>query len=191
MDGYKEFTNKQTQLQQEALDAINEILEDETLSREEKEKKIAEIQEHYHTLMKQNEEQYQLAIGVMKENSYNNQVDYNNKSIVLAEEFKTQTNGYLLEVEGAYDNYDLKVDAIATEVGKDLDSLKIKTGEVKTETDNLKTAIDNLNKNIVDELQHVRDRTTEWGKFRDTLKEAVEYNEKLMEVNGNLTRISA
>jgi hypothetical protein len=79
---------------------------DQTLSEEQKNEKIKEINDTYNTLITQDKELYYKAIGAMQDSAYNTQVDYDLKGIESAEKWFTECDNYIADMKLAQDEYD-------------------------------------------------------------------------------------
>jgi hypothetical protein len=111
---------------------------------------MQEAKQYYYGLLASYDDLYYKALGVMQDESYNNTVDYELSSVDVYEEFKDNVDGYLEDVEIAFDDYNIKVQVVKDEVGDNLGELKRVTGEVTDETKKLTEETDKLTEKIDD-----------------------------------------
>lgn len=187
MEGAQKYQDQIYQHIQEWEEKVKEVYLDQTLSEEEKNAKIKEINDTYNALITQDKELYYMAVGAMQESSYNNQVDYDLKGIASAENWYDNCDQFLEDLEGAQDEYDANTKEVAGHTEKNFGTMETAINDTKTASENLKDQIVN---DLVPELnttlkEAIGNATGAWLDYIDALKEAIRLTDEAMTKNKN------
>ena len=187
MEGAQKYQDQIYQHIEECEEKVKEVYLDQTLSEEEKNAKIKEINDTYNTLITQDKELYYMAIRAMQESSYNNQVDYDLKGIESAENWYDHCNQFLKDLEDAQDEYDKNTEEVANHT-------KNNFGTMETAIDNTQQASEDLKDQIVDDLvpelnttlkDAIKNATNAWLEYIEALKEVIRLTDEAMGKNKN------
>ena len=187
MEGAQKYQDQIYQHIEEWEEKVKEIYLDQTLSEEEKNAKIKEINDTYNTLITQDKELYYMAVGAMQESSYNNQVDYDLKGIKSAENWYDHCNQFLKDLEDAQDEYDKNTKEV-------VDHTEENFGTMEDAIDNTKQASEDLKDQIVDDLvpelnttlkDAIENATNAWLEYIKALKEVIRLTDEAMGKNKN------
>ena len=169
---------------QEWEEKVKEVMLDQTLSEEEKNAKIKEINDTYNTLITQDKELYYKAIGAMQDSAYNLQVDYDLKGIESAEKWFTECDGFIADMKAAQDEYDENTKEITEHTEENFGKMSASMKEAKKDSENLKTAskdlADNLNDELIDAVGNAKDA---WEEYADQLREVIRLNNEAIQIN--------
>ena len=187
MEGAQKYQDQIYQHIQEWEEKVKEVYLDQTLSEEEKNAKIKEINDTYNALITQDKELYYMAVGAMQESSYNNQVDYDLKGIESAENWYDNCENFLKDLEDAQDEYDKNTKEVAGHTEKNFGTMGTAINDTKTASENLKDQIVN---DLVPELDTtlknaIKNATDAWLIYIDTLEEVIRLTDEAMEKNKN------
>lgn len=187
LEGAQKYQDQIYQHIQEWEEKVKEVYLDQTLSEEEKNKKIKEINDTYNTLITQDKNLYYMAIGAMQEESYNNQVDYDLKGIDSAENWFTECDGFLSDLEDAQDEYDRNTEEVADHTKENFDEMSTAIDSTKTASQQL---VEDMTKSggIIDicnnELKDSIDNATEaWQEYIKALQEVIRLTDEAMKKN--------
>ena len=187
LEGAQKYQDQIYQHIQECEEKVKEIYLDQTLSEEEKNKKIKEINDTYNTLITQDKNLYYMAVGAMQESAYNTQVDYDLKGIESAENWFTECDGFLSDLEDAQDEYDRNTKEVS-------DHTKENFGRMETSIRNTKIESEKLKNQIVDELvpeldttlkDSIDNATEAWWKYIEALQEVIKLTDEAMKKNSD------
>ena len=182
LEGAQKYQDQIYQHIQEWEEKVKEVYLDQTLSEEEKNKKIKEITDTYNTLITQDKELYYMAIGAMQEESYNNQVDYDLKGIESAENWFTECDGFLSDLEDAQNEYDRNTEEVSEHTEENF-------GKMSTAIRNTKRESEYLKDQIVDELvpelditlkDSIDNATDAWWEYIKALQEVIRLTDEAM-----------
>lgn len=185
LDGAQDYQSKKAEILQEAIDTFASIEEQyqtgQIKTETEFNAKMEEAKQYYYNRLKEYDNLYYMALGVMQEESYGNTIDYELDSRNVFDTFATHVDGYLGDVEQSFTDYDNKIGVVKQEVGDDLEAMRKKTEEVTKETEKLTLEAEKLTDQIDNELLSVREATSIWGAYRDELYKNIEANKTLIE----------
>lgn len=185
LEGAQDYQSKKAEILQEAIDTFASIEEQYQTGQIETEAefnaKMEEAKQYYYDRLKEYDNLYYMALGVMQEESYGNTVDYELDSRNIFDTFANTVDNYLGDVEQSFTDYDSKVEVVKQEVGDDLGAISQKTEEVTKKTEELAIEAEKLTGQIENELLSVREATSMWGSYRDELYKNIEANKTLIE----------
>ena len=185
LEGAQDYQSKKAEILQEAIDTFASIEEQYQTGQIETEAefnaKMEEAKQYYYDRLKEYDNLYYMALGVMQEESYGNTVDYELDSRNIFDTFANTVDNYLGDVEQSFTDYDSKVEVVKQEVGDDLGAISQKTEEVTKKTEELAIEAEKLTGQIENELLSVREATSMWGSYRDELYKNIEANKTLID----------
>lgn len=185
LEGAQDYQSKKAEILQEAIDTFASIEEQYQTGQIETEAefnaKMEEAKQYYYDRLKEYDNLYYMALGVMQEESYGNTVDYELDSRNIFDTFANTVDNYLGDVEQSFTDYDSKVEVVKQEVGDDLGAISQKTEEVTKKTEELAIEAEKLTGQIENELLSVREATSAWGSYRDELYKNIEANKTLID----------
>ena len=182
LEGAQKYQDQIYQHIQEWEEKVKEVYLDQTLSEEEKNKKIKEINDIYNTLITQDKNLYYMAIGAMQESAYNTQVDYDLKGIESAENWFTECDGFLSDLEDAQDEYDRNTEEVSDHTEENFGRMETSIRNTKIESEKLKNQIvDELVPELDTTLKDSIDNATEaWWKYIEALQEVIKLTDEAM-----------
>lgn len=185
LEGAQKYQDQIYQHIQEWEEKVKEVYLDQTLSEEEKNKKIKEINDTYNTLITQDKNLYYMAVGAMQEESYNNQVDYDLKGIKSAENWFTECDSFLSDLEDAQDEYDRNTKEVSDHTEENFGRMETSIRNTKIESEKLKNQIVN---DLVPELDttlkdSIDKATGAWWKYIEALQEVIRLTDEAMKKN--------
>lgn len=113
LEGAKSSTEEIYQLEADLLEKLIKINLDESLSEEQKQQKIAEIRDHYNSLITQQRDKFYIAKEAVEESSYSHKLDYDLKEIESAENWFENIDKLLNKMEEASKGYQIKLDDVS------------------------------------------------------------------------------
>ena len=187
LEGAQKYQDQIYQHIQEWEEKVKEVYLDQTLSEEEKNKKIKEINDTYNTLITQDKNLYYMAIGAMQESAYNTQVDYDLKGIESAKNWFDECDGFLSDLEDAQDEYDRNTEEVSDHTEKNFGKMSIAIRKTKQESEYLKDQIvDELVPELDITLKDSIDNATEaWWKYIEALQEVIRLTDEAMKKNSD------
>ena len=185
LEGAQKYQDQIYQHIQEWEEKVKEVYLDQTLSEEEKNKKIKEINDTYNTLITQDKQLYYMAVGAMQESAYNTQVDYDLKGIESAENWFTECDGFLSDLEDAQDEYDRNTEDVADHTEDNFGKMSTAIRNTKQESEYLKNQIVNeLVPELDTTLKDSIDNATEaWQKYIEALQKVIRLTDEAMKKN--------
>ena len=187
LDGAQKYQDQIYQHIQEWEEKVKEVYLDQTLSEEEKNKKIKEINDIYNTLITQDKNLYYMAVGAMQESAYNTQVDYDLKGIKSAENWFDECDGFLSDLEDAQDEYDSNTEEVSDHTEENFGKMSTAIRNTKQESEYLKDQIvDELVPELDTTLKDSIDNATEaWWKYIEALQEVIRLTDEAMQKNSD------
>lgn len=187
LEGAQKYQDQIYQHIQEWEEKVKEVYLDQTLSEEEKNKKIEEINDTYNTLIKQDKNLYYMAIGEMQNSAYNKQVDYDLRGIESAENWFTECDGFLSDLEDAQDEYDRNTEEVADHTEENFGRMETSIRNTKIESEKLKNQVVNdLVPKLENELKDSIDEATDaWWKYIEALQKVIELTDAAMQKNSD------
>ena len=187
LEGAQKYQDQIYQHIQEWEEKVKEVYLDQTLSEEEKNKKIKEINDTYNTLITQDKNLYYMAVGAMQESAYNTQVDYDLKGIESAENWFTECDGFLSDLEDAQDEYDRNTKEVSEHTEENFGKMSTAIRNTKRESEYLKDQIvDELVPELDTTLKDSIDNATEaWWKYIEALQRVIELTDEAMQKNSD------
>ena len=185
LEGAQKYQDQIYQHIQEWEEKVKEVYLDQTLSEEEKNKKIKEINDTYNTLITQDKNLYYMAVGAMQESAYNTQVDYDLKGIESAENWFTECDSFLSDLEDAQDEYDRNTKEVSDHTEENFGKMSTAIRNTKRESEYLKDQIvDELVPELDTTLKDSIDNATEaWWKYIEALQEVIKLTDEAMKKN--------
>lgn len=182
LEGAQKYQDQIYQHIQEWEEKVKEVYLDQTLSEEEKNKKIKEINDTYNTLITQDKNLYYMAVGAMQESAYNTQVDYDLKGIKSAKKWFVECDGFLSDLEDAQDEYDRNTEEVSDHTEENFGRMSTAIRETKQESEYLKDQIvDELVPELNTTLKDSIDKATEaWQKYIEALQEVIRLSDNMM-----------
>ena len=184
LDGAQKYQDQIYQHIQEWEEKVKEVYLDQTLSEEEKNAKIKEINDTYNTLITQDKELFYIAKAAMEESSYQHQIDYDELSIKSAEKWFTTSDGYLTDLKEAQNLYDLNTKDVRDHTVNNFGDMETAIGNTTTKSNDLKTSSENLANsfnNIL--LGAIGDATLGWQNYLNVLEKVVTMTDQAMYKN--------
>ena len=187
LEGAQKYQDQIYQHIQEWEEKVKEVYLDQTLSEEEKNKKIKEINDTYNTLITQDKNLYYMVVGAMQESAYNTQVDYDLKGIESAENWFTECDGFLSDLEDAQDEYDRNTKEVSEHTEENFGKMSTAIRNTKRESEYLKDQIvDELVPELDTTLKDSIDNATEaWWKYIEALQRVIELTDEAMQKNSD------
>lgn len=185
LEGAQKYQDQIYQHIQEWEEKTAEVIRDTELNEEEKNRRIKEINDTYNTLITQNKQLYYMAVGAMQESAYNTQVDYDLKGIESAENWFTECDSFLSDLEDAQDEYDRNTEEISEHTEENF-------GKMSTAIRNTKQESEYLKDQIVDELvpeldttlkDSIDNATKAWWEYIKALQEVIRLTDEAMKKN--------
>ena len=185
LEGAQKYQDQIYQHIQEWEEKVKEVYLDQTLSEEEKNKKIKEINDTYNTLIIQDKNLYYMAVGAMQESAYNTQVDYDLKGIESAKNWFDECDGFLSDLEDAQDEYDRNTEEVSDHTEENFGKMSTAIRNTKQESEYLKDQIvDELVPELDTTLKDSIDNATEaWWKYIEALQEVIRLTDEAMKKN--------
>ena len=191
LEAAKEYQDKYYQAEAEMLEALEELDElyaNRLISKEEWEKRRAEIVDHYLTEAATYEELYYKATGAMLEESAENRIDYTLMGVGSLEELTEATKVLMKEQEEAFDEYDENLDIVAEHSAENFGSIEQGIKNTTKEAKNLsKEIIQKLIPTLEDELNDVLIESMKtWYNLERSIASAREEAERMLETIGKI-----
>lgn len=183
----KDLANEIIQTKKDFGDAITDLYNDTTLTTEERNAKIVEIQDYYNQRMKYLYDEMGIAVNDMTqagiesigkfENSYAEDLEDMTGSM---EEWQYASQELLAQSETDWNNYKSTMNTVAKETGTDMDTLKEKTQDVANATQKVYEQGDIAIQHISNQLYTIDEAVTRWENYakqvQDTVTALQEYN---------------
>lgn len=187
MDGAQKYQDQIYQHIQEWEEKTKEVYLDQTLSEEEKQKKLKEIQDTYNTLITQDKQLFYIAKAAMEETSYTHQADYDLKGIESAENWFTSCDTFLNDMETAQNEYDKNTEEVAGHTERNFGNMTTAIGNAKTESKNFRDEITGPG-GLASELETTLTNAIgtakgAWEEYLGVLKDVVTWTDKAMKQN--------
>lgn len=187
MDGAQKYQDQIYQHIQEWEEKTKEVYLDQTLSEEEKNAKIKEINDTYNTLITQDKQLFYIAKAAMEESSYQHQVDYDLKGIESAEKWFTASDGYLNDLEIAQNEYDHNTEEVADHTERNFGKMSTAIENAKTKSEDFRDEVtgpgglaSELETTLTNAIGTARDA---WKEYLEVLKDVVTWTDKAMKQN--------
>ena len=176
LDGVKDYQAKSNEIYEKWLNDMQKIQEEwETgaiTSESEFRARQEETTTYWQNRLKEYNELYYTGHDLLVEESYDHTADYMLKGTLSIGDFRDNTEDYLSDINGYYEEYDSTVETVKEQVGDNLSELKNKTNKVTSSTKELSDMItDKLVPSMENELETVRVRVSEYGAMRDMMWE--------------------
>ena len=187
LEGANRYAEQYAQTVQEMNDAVRELtqqwMDGEIASKEEYQAKMLDLENYYGEKLSQFSELH--SIAVQTDSRVANEAwtrDFSHMTTQTGT-WMTQVSGYADKVGQAFDKYQEGIADVEELAGADLDSLKIKTKDIKDQNDALKTSItdpdDGLLKAMQDEIDKVDALTLSYANWRKEIQGAIDDAEAL------------
>ena len=187
LEGAQKYQDQIYQHIEEWEEKVTEVMMDQTLSEEEKNKKIAEITATYDEMIRRDKELYYIAIDGIRDSSYNTQVDYDLKGIESAENWFNECDGFIEDLKDAQDEYDTNTQEVADHTEENFGRMETSIRNTKKESEKLKNQIVN---DLVPELDttlknSIDNATLAWQDYIKVLKEVIRLTDEAMKKNSD------
>lgn len=179
LEGAQRYQEQMYQHIEEWQTKIKEVYLDQTLSEEEKNRRIKEIDETYNTLILQDQELFYVAKDALIESSYENQAYYSDLNIRDAEKWFYTRDGYLQDLQAAQVEYDKNTAEVRKHT---VDNFGSMAGAMQTTVE--KSGSLNGTMNILASdmrtnlIKAIGDATTAWSLYADQLREVIKLQEQ-------------
>lgn len=184
LEGAQKYENQIYQHIQEWEEKVKEVYLDQTLSEEEKNKKIREINDVYNTLIKQDKELYYTAVGAIQESAYNTQVDYELLGIDSAERWFVECDGFIEDMKEAQKEYDANTETVAKHTEENFGNMEQKISDTDKITNQLRLDSEDLAGELDGELKAaIGNAKDAWTEYLRELEEVLKITEKLMRLS--------
>lgn len=185
LEGAQKYQDQIYQHIEEWEAKVTEVMMDQTLSEEEKNKKIAEINATYDEMIRRDKELYYIAIDGMRETSYTKQVDYDLKGIKSAEKWFTESEGFISNLQIAQDEYDIATEEVKKHTEDNFGKMSTAIKNTKEDAEKLKNElVDELVPKLNNEIKDAIDEATEaWWRQVAALKEVIRLTDEAMKKN--------
>ena len=130
LEAANEFAEKYKSTMEEYLNAVQEVIDDETLSTEQKNEKIEALTQEYYAQLLNYQELYGDASGDLGDRLNEAWTTDMMNNIASAEEFKTNTNTYVGEVQSAFKTFQGEIDRLSVHVDNDFIDITEKAGKL-------------------------------------------------------------
>ena len=192
LEGANKYAEQYAQTIQEMNDAVRELTEQwqngEIASKEEYQAKMLELEEYYGEKLKQFSHLH--SIAVQTDSRVANDAwtrDFANMTTQTSY-WMTQVSGYADQVGQAFGRYQQGINEVEQYAGADLDSLKTKTENIKTENEKLVTSITDPDKGLLQamqkEIEKVDGITKSYKDWRAEIQGAIADQENLAKLIG-------
>ena len=159
---------------QEWEEKVKEVYLDQTLSEEEKNRKIREINDTYNTLITQDKNLYYMAIGAVQESAYNTQVDYDLRGIASAEKWFVECDGFLSDMKLAQNELDRNTGEVAQNTTENFGNMSTSIKNATTDSNNLQFATKNLTNQLNNEMiGAIQNAKGAWEEYAGKLREVI------------------
>ena len=185
LEGAQKYQDQIYQHIEEWEEKVTEVMKDQTLSEEEKNKKIAEINATYDEMIRRDKQLYYIAIDGIRDSSYSTQVDYDLKGIKSAENWFDECDGFIEDLKTAQDEYDTNTQEVAQHTEDNFGKMEASIENTKIESEKLKNHIvDELVPELETTLKDSIDNATEaWWKYIEALQEVIRLTDEAMKKN--------
>lgn len=182
LDGVQKYQDQYYQHIQEWEEKLKETVSDQTLSEEEKNKKIKEINDTYHTMLLQDEELFNTAKKALRTSAYEHQVDYDLKGIESSKEVFTNMNTFLNDLKTAQNDYETNTKEVSEKteeyygnMEKAIDDTNDKAKDLTDQAlKEMKPAFETDLVNAIDEA------TKAWQRYELELREVIKLSNDMM-----------
>ena len=192
LEGANKYAEQYAQTIQEMNDAVRELTEQwqngEITSKEEYQAKMLELEEYYGEKLKQFSHLH--SVAVQTDSRVANEAWTRDFAHMTTQTgmWMTQVSGYASQVTVAFGNYQKGIAEVEQYAGADLDSLKTKTENIKTENEKLVTSITDPDKGLLQAMQKEIDKvdgiTQSYKDWRTEIQGAIADQEKLAKLIG-------
>lgn len=184
MEGAQKYQDQIYQHIQEWEEKVKEVYLDQTLSEEEKNKKIKEINDTYNTLITQDKELFYMAQATMKESSYAHQVDYDLMGIESAENWFIESDGFLKDLETAQTEYDANTTEVAQHTKDNFGDMSTAIQDTTKKSNTLRSDTEKLADELNTELTSAIGAATKaWKEYMIQLQEAIALTNEAMRLS--------
>ena len=195
---YKRLGNALLKYEGELADALDELMRDENLSAEERQRRYEEIMDHYAPIIQATADQ----MGIVQQNMLTNQEvwvrefglniqkntgETNDQITKLMDHITNSTNTFLTTVENNYiTRYTQATEIMSQQTQAVTDTIKANYTDMEKEMQNFsqqagltKSAVSDLNKTIGDSLANIRTQTQLWSSNYAALMQIVSAYEQI------------
>lgn len=185
LDGLQKYQDQYYQHIQEWEDKLKEVVSDQTLSEEEKNKKIREINDTYHTMLLQDEDLFTIAKNAMKTSAYEHQVDYDTKGIKSSQLVFDNMNEFLDELKTAQNEYEANTEEVSDKNQEHYGELESAIRDTKKEAEALeRQAAEDMAQTFGIDLPNAIDEATAaWSRYIKELEKVKALSNEMMKVD--------
>lgn len=197
-DRVNDITKEMIEMWSDYKDEVDDILEDSSLSTEEKQARLLEITEYYSNLMTELEADKQQAIADMTEagglviddfeNTYAAALDDMTKD---SANFEAALEDYMAAAEDAMNEYDDTIDEVTKDCGISFEELKEQIDKVSDSNTKLANTATSAIDEIWSKIPSIQDVATEFSNLAEKIREAIlelqEYVQEAAKANFNDT----